>query len=121
MIKNTELGAIRSEITSLERSPEKRHRKVYLDCYQNRKGQTVAAPYSIRPRPGAPVSTPLQWGELDKEFSPVDFNIKNIFTRLEKRGDLWKGVRGKNIDMKKCIEKIEKGINLGQKRVQKDW
>ncbi len=101
-------------ITSLERSPQKRHKKVYLDCYQNRKGQTVAAPYSIRPRPGAPVSTPLQWGELDREFLPVDFSIKNIFSRLEKKGDLWKGVLGAGIDMKKCIEKIEKGFDLGK-------
>ena len=101
------------EMTSLERSPEKRHKKVYLDCYQNRKGQTVAAPYSIRPRPGAPVSTPLDRDELDMDFKPSDFNIKNIFSRLEKKGDLWKGVLEHGLDIKRCIEKIEKGLNLG--------
>ena len=101
------------EMTSLERSPEKRHKKVYLDCYQNRKGQTVAAPYSIRPRPGAPVSTPLDRDELDMDFKPSDFNIKNIFSRLEKKGDLWKGVLEHGVDIKICIEKIEKGLNLG--------
>jgi bifunctional non-homologous end joining protein LigD len=100
------------EITSIERSPGSRHKKVYLDCYQNRIGQTVAAPYSIRPRPGAPVSTPLTWGELDKDFRPADFNITNIISRLEKKGDLWKGVLGTGIDIKKCIEQIEKGISL---------
>ncbi len=100
------------EMTSLERSPDKRHKKVYLDCYQNRIGQTVAAPYSLRPRPCAPVSTPLTWGELDTDIKPEDFNMKNIFTRLEKKGDLWKGVLGHGIDLKKCIEKIEKGSKI---------
>ena len=94
-------------LTSLERSPDKRHKKVYLDCYQNRIGQTVAAPYCIRPRKGAPVSTPLQWKELDKNFRPADFNIKNILHRLDHMGDIWKGVLGTGIDLEKCLEKLK--------------
>lgn len=94
-------------LTSLERSPDKRHKKVYLDCYQNRIGQTVAAPYCIRPRKGAPVSTPLQWKELDKNFRPTDFNIKNIFHRLDHIGDIWKEVLGTGIDLEKCLEKLK--------------
>jgi bifunctional non-homologous end joining protein LigD len=94
------------KITSLERSPDKRHNKIYLDCYQNRKGQTVAAPYCIRPRPGAPVSTPLHWEELDQNIHPEDFNMKNIFHRLESAGDIWKNIFKKNIDMEKCIKKL---------------
>ncbi len=96
------------DLTSTDRSPEKRHEKVYLDCYQNRIGQTVAAVYCVRPKEGAPVSTPLLWEELETQFEPEDFNIKNIFIRLEKLGDIWKGVIGKGIDMIKCIERIEK-------------
>jgi bifunctional non-homologous end joining protein LigD len=95
------------DLTSLERSPDKRHKKVYLDCYQNRIGQTVAAPYCIRPRRGAPVSTPLQWEELEKDFLPADFNIKNIFQRLEYVGDIWKGVLGTGIDLEKCLVKLK--------------
>jgi len=95
------------DLTSVERSPDKRHKKVYLDCYQNRIGQTVAAPYCIRPRKGAPVSTPLQWKELDKNFKPADFNIKNIFHRLDHLGDIWKGVLGTGIDLEKCLEKLK--------------
>jgi len=97
----------RPDLTSLERSPDKRHKKVYLDCYQNRIGQTVAAPYCIRPRKGAPVSTPLLWKELDKNFRPSDFNIKNIFHRLDRIGDIWKEVLGNGIDLEKCIEKLK--------------
>ncbi len=96
------------EITSLERSPEKRHNRVYLDCYQNRIGQTVAAPYCIRPRKGAPVSTPLLWEELGRPFKPADFDMRNIFSRLEKIGDIWEKVLGKGIDLEKALERIEK-------------
>ena len=95
------------DLTSLERSPDKRHNKVYLDCYQNRIGQTVAAPYCLRPRNGAPVSTPLSWEELDENLSPGDFNIANIFKRIDKTGDLWKGVLEPGVDMKQCVNKLE--------------
>jgi len=94
------------QITSLERSPDKRHNKIYLDCYQNRKGQTVAAPYCIRPRPGAPVSTPLHWEELRQNIHPKDFNMKNIFKRLDRTGDIWEKIFGKTIDMEDCIKKL---------------
>ncbi|HSD63547.1 MAG TPA: DNA ligase D [Ignavibacteriaceae bacterium] len=95
------------KITSLERSPSKRNKKVYLDFLQNRKGQTLAAPYSIRPRPGAPVSTPLVWSEVKPGLDPSDFNIKNIFKRLYKKGDLFKQVLGPGIDINKCINNLQ--------------
>ena len=95
------------DLTSSDRSPDKRHGKVYLDCYQNRIGQTVAAPYCIRPRKGAPVSTPLFWEELDGNLNPGDFNIKNIFTRIDKTGDIWEGVLGPGVDMEQCIDKLK--------------
>ncbi|MCL6088368.1 MAG: non-homologous end-joining DNA ligase [Actinobacteria bacterium] len=94
------------ELTSIERSPEKRNKKIYLDCYQNRIGQTVAAPYCIRPIPGAPVSTPLLWKELERDIKPSDFTIKNIFSRLDEIGDIWKGVLGQGINLEKCIKKL---------------
>lgn len=96
------------QITSLERSPSKRPKKVYLDYLQNRKGQTLAAPYSVRPRPGAPVSTPLDWTEVKTGLNPVDYNIKTIFKRLERKGDIFKKVLGKGIDIKKCLAKLQK-------------
>ena len=94
------------KITSLERSPEKRHNKIYLDCYQNRKGQTVAAPYCLRPKPGAPVSTPLHWEELAENIQPKDFNMKNIFNRLTEPV-IFGTTFFKNIDMEDCIKKLE--------------
>ncbi len=97
------------EITSLERSPSKRQKKVYLDYLQNNFGQSVAAPYSIRPLPGAPVSTPLKWSEVKKGLHPTDFTIKTALKRFNKVGDLFKPV----------LEPVNlrflgKGINLAQ-------
>ena len=59
------------ETTSVERSPEKRKGKIYLDFLQNRRGQTMATVYSLRPRPGAPVATPLLWEEVVPGMTPA--------------------------------------------------
>ena len=96
------------DITSLERAPEKRHNRVYLDCYQNRMGQTIAAPYCVRPRAGATVSAPIYWEELKKPFKPSDFTMQNIFKRLKKTGDIWQKVLGKGTDIEKIISNIGK-------------
>jgi bifunctional non-homologous end joining protein LigD len=95
-------------ITSVERSPSKRRRKVYLDFLQNRKGQTIACVYSARPKPGATVSTPLFWEEVKKGLSPQNFTIKNLFERLNTEGDIFKPVYEKGIDLKKTLATIEK-------------
>lgn len=93
------------KITSLERSPHKRQKKVYLDYLQNRFAQTVAAPYSVRPRPGAPVSTPLEWSEVKVGLNPLDFNLKTAISRFKKTGDLFKPVLGKGVDLESIIKK----------------
>ena len=92
--------------TSLERNPKKRQRKIYLDYLQNRTIQTLAAPYSLRPKEKATVSTPLDWAEVKKGLSPGNFTIDNIFDRLKETGDLFKPVLGKGIDLQKSLKKI---------------
>jgi len=94
--------------TSVERSPSKRRRKVYLDFLQNRKGQTIACVYSARPKPGATVSTPVFWEEVKKGLSPQNFTIKNLFERLKTEGDIFKPVYEKGIELKKTLETIER-------------
>lgn len=93
--------------TSLERKPADRKGKIYIDVYQNRRGQTRAAPYSIRPRDGAPVSTPLRWEELVPGLSPAEFTIKTMRRRLDRVGDLWGGVLGRGIEMERCLAALE--------------
>ncbi|QGP91320.1 Bifunctional non-homologous end joining protein LigD [Neomoorella glycerini] len=70
---------------------QKRQDKVYLDYLQNVRGRSMAFPYSLRPLPGAPVSTPLTWEEVaGKKIRPGDFNIHTVRARLEKYGDLYR-------------------------------
>lgn len=95
-----------SNFTSLERNPAKRKGKIYLDFLQNRATQTLAAPYSVRPKPGATVSTPLHWDEVKKGLSIKDFSILNVPSRLKLEGDLFKGLLGKGIDLEKVLKKI---------------
>lgn len=93
------------DTTSVARNPLKRGNKVYIDFLQNRIGQTIAAPYSLRPVAHATVSTPLEWDELDKNLKPTAFTLKTIFMRLEKKGDLWKGLlKHPGIDMRRSLD-----------------
>jgi bifunctional non-homologous end joining protein LigD len=94
------------DLTSMERSPSKRKGKLYLDYLQNRETQTAAAPYSLRPKPGVPVSTPLDWSEVKKGLTPTTWNARNIFDRLKTEGDLFKPVLGKGINLEKVLRTL---------------
>src|SRR5690606_33054192 len=95
------------DTTSLERSPSKRKNKIYLDFLQNRRGQTIAAPYSARPKPGATVSTPLEWDEVTEDLDIKDYTIFNTFARLKEKGDLWKDITSVKADLKKALEQLK--------------
>ncbi|KKR20820.1 MAG: ligase D protein [Parcubacteria group bacterium GW2011_GWE2_39_37] len=99
-----------SKITSLKRMPAQRTEKVYLDYLQNRRGQTLASAYSLRPEKGAPISMPLAWSEVNENLNPKSFNIFNALSRIKKYGDLWQGVLGEGIKMDESIERLEKMI-----------
>jgi bifunctional non-homologous end joining protein LigD len=62
---------------------------VYVDYLQNIQGKTVAGPYCVRAKPGATVSTPLEWNELTEDLDPRDFHLGNAADRFEKIGDIW--------------------------------
>jgi bifunctional non-homologous end joining protein LigD len=95
------------KLTSLERSPSKRKGKVYLDYLRNATGQTLAAPYSVRPTPQATVSMPLDWHEVIPQLQPTDFTIKNVAERL-KQPDPWKDLLTGSIDLRRLIDKLAK-------------
>lgn len=94
------------DITSLERMPNKRKGKVYLDFLQNGKGKTMASIYSLRPREGVGVSTPLEWDEVNDTLDLADYNLKTIPKRLEEKGDLWKNFFDESVDLKKILRII---------------
>ncbi|WP_304062705.1 DNA ligase D [Pedobacter glucosidilyticus] len=96
-----------SEITSLERSPYKRKNLIYLDYLQNRRGQTIAAPYSVRPKPNATVSFPLSWDEVNENLDMKDFHLKNVLTLLKYREDPWRDMKNQKIDILKTLKTLK--------------
>jgi bifunctional non-homologous end joining protein LigD len=71
---------------------KKKRRGVLVDHRQNGHGKTIASPYSVRPKPGAPVSTPLRWEELGEKVRPRDFGMREALARFEEHGDLFEPV-----------------------------
>jgi bifunctional non-homologous end joining protein LigD len=63
--------------------------RVLVDYNQNAWGRTLASVYSVRPRPQAPVSTPVTWKEIERGIQIEDFRIDNVLKRIRKLGDLW--------------------------------
>ncbi|WP_276353926.1 non-homologous end-joining DNA ligase [Cohnella caldifontis] len=82
------LAARHPELFTVERFKKDRGTLIYLDYLQFYPGRTLAAPYTPRARPGAPVSTPLTWEEVGRNPAAADFNLFNIHERLRIRGDL---------------------------------
>lgn len=95
------------DFTTLERNLQKRStEKIYMDYLQNSKGQTIASVYSLRPKEGATVSAPLLWMEVKDGLSPKQFTIHNMLQRVQKKGDIFRGILGNGIDLKKCLNKL---------------
>lgn len=97
------------EVATMERSLKKRHKaRIYLDHMQNARGKSVVAPYSVRPKPGATVSAPLEWSEVkQKKVRIEDFTIKNMLQRIKRRGDLFQPVLKKRQSLEQAIKKLE--------------
>jgi len=68
---------------------KRKRRGVLVDHRQNGHGKTIASAYSVRPKPGAPVSMPLRWEELGEKMRPRDFGIREALQRVERHGDLF--------------------------------
>jgi bifunctional non-homologous end joining protein LigD len=83
--------------------------KVYVDFGQNGPGQTIVAPLSARPLPGAPVSCPLRWPEVTARLDPGRFTIRTAPARLEKSGDPMAPVLGAGIDIAAALARLEHG------------
>lgn len=95
-------------LTTLEQRKQKRGGKIYLDIARNAYGQTTASAYSLRPYPGATISTPLEWREVKKGLRPGAFTIRTIEKRLQKKGDLLRGVLGKGVDLRSATRALTK-------------
>jgi bifunctional non-homologous end joining protein LigD len=71
---------------------KQKRRGVLIDANQNGEGKTIASVYSVRPREGAPVSTPLRWEEVTEDLDPRDFTMEVVLRRVEREGDLYEPV-----------------------------
>jgi bifunctional non-homologous end joining protein LigD len=92
--------------------------KVFIDHNMNRQGANIAAAYSLRPEPGATVSTPLTWEEvLEGGFEPRDFRIDNVWERFAERGDLFEGVRTGGVDLGPAFEALNVRVEDEEPRV----
>ncbi len=100
------------DLLTTAKRKNKREGKIYLDVDRNAFGQTAVAPYAVRPIKGAPVATPLDWDELkDSSLSPQFWNIKNIFKRLDEKGDPWKEMQKKAVVITNAQKKLSSLLN----------
>jgi len=102
-----------SELVTTEVRKEKRGLKVFIDTARNAYAQTAVAPYAVRGKNGAPVAAPISKLELsDSNLSPQSFNIKNIFEKIDEKGDPWESIGRK----KNSLAGAERMLNLLKKK-----
>ena len=88
---------------------EKRGGRVFIDALRNAYGATAVPPYAVRARPGAPVAAPLTWKDLeDPGIHSRSFTLRNLFERLERKGDLWKGFHDHGQSLEDMIRNLRK-------------
>ncbi|MBL8722423.1 MAG: non-homologous end-joining DNA ligase [Planctomycetes bacterium] len=95
------------ELATIERAPERREGKVYLDFLQNRRSQTIVPPYAVRPVAAASVSAPLHWDELEDDgLDPARFTLQTMPTRLQQHGDLFRPALEDGQDLAPAIDAL---------------
>jgi bifunctional non-homologous end joining protein LigD len=83
-----------------------RRRGVLIDANQNGEGKTIASAYSVRPHPGAPVSTPLRWAEVDEKLNPAIYSMDVVLDRVRAQGDVYAGVLTTRQSLSKALARI---------------
>jgi bifunctional non-homologous end joining protein LigD len=103
-----------ADIATITRQVTRRGDKVYLDYLQNRHGQTIVAPFSVRPLPGATVSMPLLWDEVDQSLDPRDYTIRNAVERMERLGaDPVLAVLDARPDLGEVLQRLAAALQAG--------
>jgi bifunctional non-homologous end joining protein LigD len=97
-------------VATVERALKKRKKgQIYVDHMQNARGKSVVAPYSVRPKAGAPVSMPLKWKEVEgRKITPRDFTIRNAGARLAREGDLFRPVLKQKQRLDEALHEVKK-------------
>ncbi len=105
------IEADHGEIATTARAIDRRAGKVYIDWLQNRHGQLLVAPFSVRPLPRAPVSMPLRWSEVGRKLEPAKFTIANAVARLARlRDEPMRPVLGEKPDLLAALERLSERL-----------
>ena len=94
------------EIATVARPIASRGDRVYVDFLQNGRGKLIAAPLSVRPRAGAPVSMPLTWSRITRRLDPARFTIRSAPRELARHGDPLRPVLGRGFDLEALLEAL---------------
>jgi bifunctional non-homologous end joining protein LigD len=100
------LASTHRGLVTTEWSRAKR-RGVLIDANQNGEGKTIASVYSVRPKEGAPVSTPLRWEEVDESLDPAAFTMDVVRKRVAEHGDLFEGVLTTRQSLSKALKALQ--------------
>ena len=92
---------------------EERGETVFVDYNQNARDRTIASPYSVRPKPGAPVSAPLEWDELP-EVQPEDFTVESTPARFAEMGDRFCAIDDEHHSLDRLLEMYERDESDGK-------
>jgi bifunctional non-homologous end joining protein LigD len=91
-----------------EFSKADRGSRIYVDTGRNGYSATVAAAYAVRPKPGAPVSAPCTWDEIERgHASPQAFTLRNLPERIKRVGDLWADLRKTRYSLTRRLKRLE--------------
>ncbi len=99
-LARTHRGLVTTEWTKSKR------RGVLIDANQNGEGKTIASVYSVRPKAGAPVSTPLRWDEVNDKLNPSIYSMEVVLERVRRQGDLYEGVLKTRQSLAKALKTI---------------
>jgi len=106
-----EVARVLPEIATVARAVRSREGKVYVDYLQNRHGQLLVAPFSARPLPGAPVSMPLRWREVNARLSNARYTISNAVRRMKRLGeDPFAGVLEERADLPRALARLSERL-----------
>jgi bifunctional non-homologous end joining protein LigD len=105
---------------TLEQRKNKRKGRIFLDVLRNSYGATSVAPYAVRARPGAPVATPLDWGEVEQGASPRGWTMLSLPRRLAQKGDPWSGLMRHALSLDSRREALD-GLLDCEEPAQEEW
>ena len=103
------LAARHPDELTVEMRKAKRAGRILVDVMRNGYAQTAVPPYAVRPRPGAPVATPLGWDELSSsKLRPDRWTVKNVLRRLAAKGDPWEDIQAHASGLSRARRKLER-------------